>query len=346
MALIKCSGCGHMVSDKGKKCPKCGTPIHKVEEATKPIEEKEKVIVEVENPKVEIPKVDKPITESPKDDSSISESPKEEVETPIGEYEDEPQRQTWKKVCGFIIFIAIVIGGIYLYVDKQNKAQIEKETMLKAKADSAMVADSLARVAAAEQVLDDDKGDGAYLPIKDILAMKRSGKGANSKEILKANGYEQAESDGDVSWWIKNANVVGQNEVGHGGGYTTVEPIIKPTKKANGEDDGSIVEISCDTNDNITLLHIEVFDVKSFLQWKKQFEEIGFEVEYDERSYDEIMANPYDEAETKKRQKDGWSISSERHEGTWVNAMYFAKGEDEMTIIDEGNNHFIIAILF
>lgn len=155
MALIKCSGCGHMVSDKGTKCPKCGTPIHKVEEATKPIEEKEKVIVEVENLKVEIPKVDKPITESPKDDSPISESPKEEVETPIGEYEDEPQRQTWKKVCGFIIFIAIVIGGIYLYVDKQNKAQIEKETMLKAKADSAMVADSLARMAAAEQARQD-----------------------------------------------------------------------------------------------------------------------------------------------------------------------------------------------
>ena len=50
MALIKCSGCGHMVSDKGTKCPKCGTPTHKVEEAAKPIEEKEKVIAEVESP--------------------------------------------------------------------------------------------------------------------------------------------------------------------------------------------------------------------------------------------------------------------------------------------------------
>ena len=58
MALIKCSGCGHMVSDKGTKCPKCGTPIHKVEEAAKPIEEKEKVVAEVESPKVEIPKVE------------------------------------------------------------------------------------------------------------------------------------------------------------------------------------------------------------------------------------------------------------------------------------------------
>ena len=24
MALIKCSGCGHMISDKASKCPKCG----------------------------------------------------------------------------------------------------------------------------------------------------------------------------------------------------------------------------------------------------------------------------------------------------------------------------------
>ena len=150
MALIKCKNCGHMVSDKGTKCPKCGTPIKK-NEPTASIVKEEKVVAEVENPKVEIPKVDKPITESPKDDSPISKNLKEEVEIPIEEYEDEPQRQMWKKVCGFIIFIAIVIGGIYLYVDKQNKAQIEKETMLRAKADSAMVADSLARVAAAEQ---------------------------------------------------------------------------------------------------------------------------------------------------------------------------------------------------
>jgi protein TonB len=26
MALIKCEGCGHMISDKAKKCPKCGRP--------------------------------------------------------------------------------------------------------------------------------------------------------------------------------------------------------------------------------------------------------------------------------------------------------------------------------
>ncbi len=29
MALIKCSECGHMISDKATKCPKCGTPVRK-----------------------------------------------------------------------------------------------------------------------------------------------------------------------------------------------------------------------------------------------------------------------------------------------------------------------------
>ena len=27
MALIKCSECGHMISDKARKCPKCGCPL-------------------------------------------------------------------------------------------------------------------------------------------------------------------------------------------------------------------------------------------------------------------------------------------------------------------------------
>lgn len=29
MALIKCNGCGHMISDKAIKCPKCGSPVGK-----------------------------------------------------------------------------------------------------------------------------------------------------------------------------------------------------------------------------------------------------------------------------------------------------------------------------
>ena len=199
MALIKCNGCGHMVSDKGTKCPKCGTPIHEVEEAANPIEEKEKVIVEVESPKVEIPRANKPINESQKDDNPISKSPKVETEAPIAEYEDEPQRQTWKKVCSFIIFAAIVISGIYLYIDKQNKVQIEKETMLKAKADSAMAADSIARIAAAEQARLDSLNAVEAIRQKfvrfadvyvDFSDTDKEHINTNLLEILKSRGYE------------------------------------------------------------------------------------------------------------------------------------------------------------
>ena len=146
MTLIKCIKCGQMVSDKGSKCPKCGTPIQMIKEAAKPVEKEEKVIAEIESPKAEIAKADKPINESPKDEEPLNK--RNEVEAVVP---DEPKSQTWKKVSSIVVFAAIIIGGIYFYMDSQNKAQIEKETMLKAKADSAMVADTLARGAAAEQ---------------------------------------------------------------------------------------------------------------------------------------------------------------------------------------------------
>ena len=150
MALIKCTNCGHMVSDKGAKCPKCGTPIQTIKEAAKTIEKEEKVIAEIESPKAEIAKADKPINESPKDEEPLNK--RNEVEAVVP---DEPKSQTWKKVSGIVVFAAIIIGGIYFYMDSQNKAQLEKEALLKAKADSAFVADSLARVAAAEQARQD-----------------------------------------------------------------------------------------------------------------------------------------------------------------------------------------------
>ena len=150
MALIKCINCGHMISDKAVKCPKCGTPIQMIKEAAKPIEKEEKVIAEIESPKAEIAKADKPINESPKDEEPLNK--RNEVEAVVP---DEPKSQTWKKVSGIVVFAAIIIGGIYFYMDSQNKAQLEKEALLKAKADSAFVADSLARVAAAEQARQD-----------------------------------------------------------------------------------------------------------------------------------------------------------------------------------------------
>ena len=45
MALIRCTECGHEVSDKAMQCPNCGCPIHKIKEDANSIAEGEKVIV-------------------------------------------------------------------------------------------------------------------------------------------------------------------------------------------------------------------------------------------------------------------------------------------------------------
>lgn len=46
MALIKCKECGSMISDKAKKCPKCGCPTTKEEEKPVHIEEAQPLYVE------------------------------------------------------------------------------------------------------------------------------------------------------------------------------------------------------------------------------------------------------------------------------------------------------------
>jgi len=111
MALIKCINCGHMISDKAVKCPKCGTPIQMIKEAAKPIEKEEKVIAEVETPKAEIAK--------------------SEAVVP-----DEPKSQTWKKVCGIFVFAVIVIVGGYYYIqnEKSNSKSEEEIAQLNSEA--------------------------------------------------------------------------------------------------------------------------------------------------------------------------------------------------------------------
>jgi len=106
MALIKCINCGHMISDKAVKCPKCGTPIQMIKEAAKPIEKEEIVIAEIETPK------------------AIA---KAEAVVP-----DEPKSQTWKKVCGIFIFAIIAIVGGYYYIQnvKTNSKSEEEITQL------------------------------------------------------------------------------------------------------------------------------------------------------------------------------------------------------------------------
>ena len=127
MALIKCSGCGHMVSDKGTKCPKCGTPIQKIEEAAKPIEKEEKAVVEVESPKVETPKADKPMNESLKDVNPISDS--SSLETNVhNKVFLEPQSSKKGKIvllCSIVVIAAII--GVYFLWNGKVMAAYEKQ---------------------------------------------------------------------------------------------------------------------------------------------------------------------------------------------------------------------------
>ena len=128
MALIKCTNCGHMVSDKGAKCPKCGTPIQKTEEAVKPIEKEKKVIAEVESSKVETPKADKPTNERPKDDSPITDSSNIETNVHNKELLDEPQSsKKWKIVllCSIVVIVAII--GAYFLWNGKVMAAYEKQ---------------------------------------------------------------------------------------------------------------------------------------------------------------------------------------------------------------------------
>ena len=127
MALIKCRNCGHMVSDKGTKCPKCGTPIHKVEEAAKPIEEKEKVIASVES---QIPE-----RQEDKPSASIVE-PRDFIERA----EKSPRGTSFKITIPIFISIIVIVGlvaGLYftpnilsLFNGKED-VETKKEIILK-----------------------------------------------------------------------------------------------------------------------------------------------------------------------------------------------------------------------
>ena len=74
MALIKCNGCGKMVSDKAKKCSGCGKSIEKIINSTFPTNEtiekkivpeiKESMLQEVKNDTAEDNKVKNGISKS------------------------------------------------------------------------------------------------------------------------------------------------------------------------------------------------------------------------------------------------------------------------------------------
>lgn len=91
MALIKCLGCGHMISDKATKCPKCGTPIVKTSQ----------------------------VFTTDKGVNADDERPRVEQVSNIDEYMKEP-RERKKSNVGIIsgvavLLLALVLGGYWWY---------------------------------------------------------------------------------------------------------------------------------------------------------------------------------------------------------------------------------------
>ena len=146
MALIKCSCCGHMVSDKGTKCPKCGTPIKK-NEPTASIVKEEKVVAAVESPKTEVPKV--------------------EAAPSIDELSDEPKsskKSIVAVVCG-IVAIAIIGASYYLW---QNHRTDGTESII-AMDDSTSDAEMLDSAQVEEAITDEVIGDSvAFATVENV----------------------------------------------------------------------------------------------------------------------------------------------------------------------------------
>lgn len=93
MALVKCTNCGHMISDRAAKCPKCGAPV-----------QKEKAAPQRE---VKIP------------EPSIAE---------YEEYDDgSRKKRTMYAVCG-ILAVLLIIGGVVFFNKKDNSSQSNKNT--------------------------------------------------------------------------------------------------------------------------------------------------------------------------------------------------------------------------
>ena len=114
MALIRCTNCGHMISDKGIKCPNCGTPIIKVNS---------EIHTEICQ---EVSEVESSIDSTNKDDRERV------VITNITPQEKEnryKRKYVVAAVCG-ILFIAVMAGFYLLQKPKSKASTPEKENKI------------------------------------------------------------------------------------------------------------------------------------------------------------------------------------------------------------------------
>lgn len=97
MALIKCTGCGHMISDKATKCPKCGTPL--IKDSDYP-----NTVINEDIDKVE------------KSNTGV------EATSTVEEYTEEPQsrRKTFVALFCGILFFLVAIGAYFFWEQKHG----------------------------------------------------------------------------------------------------------------------------------------------------------------------------------------------------------------------------------
>lgn len=270
MALIKCSECGHMVSDKAAKCPKCGNPMN-------------------EN---------------------------------INNGGENSTKRVVFFGCLFCV-VVILLGWWFYHGEIRHEDEVVQDTL---SVDSLTTNEN-------EAV---DVSDNTYLPISAILEIEKSGRGSKAKEKLEECGYEKVASKDNIDYWVKNTGVI-QKEVGHGGGYSAIEYTADDTSK------GSLVQISCDENDRISSFGIDVYERSAFEQWKRQFLELGYSIEYDETPYEDIYQNrPDTKEEACKLQKEGWTIGGGRWGGCWVDVMIFDKGNKKDDVETDTINGYMI----
>ena len=102
MALIKCNECGHMVSTKAEKCPKCGYPVHlsmKQQEETK---------------------------QSVEPHATTFNTPQEEV---INDSPQPPQRSNKKGIIiAVIVVVVVIIGcGVFALLNNNNGSNDQQQ---------------------------------------------------------------------------------------------------------------------------------------------------------------------------------------------------------------------------
>ena len=214
MALIKCTNCGHTISDKAVKCPKCGTPIQPK------MEMEERSIYAPEGEKVEVSE----IPSEAKSTKNVSSSTEELVSVTT----ENESLGNGRKIIIFIIsfiLIALSIGIIYLW--KHNLSMEQYKTAQKAYTDSLRVVESQ-KQAVLEQARKDslkrvDKFNQQKVKFSDVYVNISNGDmehiNKNLAKKLKERGYvllkkenssvyhELYESNFDVSHYYLGYNM-------------------------------------------------------------------------------------------------------------------------------------------